>query len=480
MVEVHEQESASMVEIENSTKQDAIVLNRLVRPRIARRAKQKVSTPSPLSLVLADGVVAAISSTIAFSGASLVRSFWVQDSASGAVGLGELLIVFSICTLIASHVSGIQDPRHCVFDVKLVRKCILATIIAIISTYICFALFSFQLIGRVIGLHLVILLFAGLLAVRYVFSRVSARYRTIQCLVGDDRFHFDAAEIIQGRHDSKSVDEPLCFNANEDGSLIDFIHENRIDEIIMDTESHRITAAEMLAFAMAGIKVTQFPDYVSDQLGVVPIQSTPAEWLACSVETSRPFYVFFKRIFDIVSSLAALIVAIPMMAIAAVLIRLEGPGPVIYSQTRVGQYGRPFTIYKLRTMSVDAEQNGAQWAKSRDSRVTKIGNILRRTRIDEMPQFFNIILGDMSVVGPRPERPEFVSKLAAEIPFYDVRHLVAPGLTGWAQINLPYGASVEDSQSKLQYDLYYVRRCSLLIDIHICMRTAVALFHGGR
>jgi exopolysaccharide biosynthesis polyprenyl glycosylphosphotransferase len=451
-----------------------------VQPRITRRAKNKAATPSPLSLIVADGVVAAVTATFAYAVTTPLRSLWVDDIIRGPVTLVALLIPYVISVLVASHVSGLQDPRHCGVNSKLVRRCALAMILAMSFTYLYFALFSFQLLGRVLGLLLATSLVVGLFVIRYLFARLSHRYQTTHCIVGDDRFHFEAAQALHDRPAHIGVSKPLLFNINDDGSLIDFVHDNNIDEIVMDTKSQRITAAEMLALAVRGIKITPFPNYVSDQLGIVPIQSTSAEWLACSVEISRPFYFLVKRVFDIVGSMAALVVAMPMMLIAAALIRLEGRGPVIYSQTRTGQFGRPFTIYKLRTMSVNAERDGAQWAKTRDVRVTKVGRFLRRTRIDEMPQFFNIILGEMSIVGPRPERPEFVRELAAEIPFYDVRHLAKPGLTGWAQINLPYGASVEDSESKLEYDLYYVRRCSVLIDIHICLRTVVALFHGGR
>ena len=164
-----------------------------------------------------------------------------------------------------------------------------------------------------------------------------------------------------------------------------------------------------------------------------------------------------------------------------VLIRLESPGSAIYSQIRVGRFNRRFRIYKLRTMVSNAEEDGgAQWAKKGDVRVTRLGRMLRKTRIDELPQLWNILRGDMSLIGPRPERPEFVEELSEQIPFYSQRHLVTPGLTGWAQINYPYGASVNDALNKLTYDLYYVKKASLLLDLQILLRTIGAISKGAR
>jgi lipopolysaccharide/colanic/teichoic acid biosynthesis glycosyltransferase len=153
---------------------------------------------------------------------------------------------------------------------------------------------------------------------------------------------------------------------------------------------------------------------------------------------------------------------------------------VFYSQVRVGQFGRPFKIWKLRSMRSDAEKHGAQWAQQHDARVTRIGLFLRKTRLNEVPQFFNVFRGEMSFVGPRPERPEFVSGLAKEIPFYQQRHLLKPGITGWAQINYPYGATTADALNKLEYDLYYIKHASPLLDFQTILRTIGAVMKGAR
>jgi len=186
-----------------------------------------------------------------------------------------------------------------------------------------------------------------------------------------------------------------------------------------------------------------------------------------------------KRAIDLLTSLVILVLTAPFVALAMLAIRLEGRGPLLYRQERVTRDGRVFEILKLRTMQVNAEADGAVWAEVNDARVTRVGRFLRRTRLDELPQLFNVVRGDMSIVGPRPERPVFVADLAREIPLYNERHMVKAGLTGWAQVNYPYGASVEDARNKLSYDLYYVKNFSFLLDVLIFAQTVRVLFWPG-
>jgi sugar transferase (PEP-CTERM system associated) len=187
-----------------------------------------------------------------------------------------------------------------------------------------------------------------------------------------------------------------------------------------------------------------------------------------------------RRCGDIALALVLLVVALPVMLVTAIAIKFDRRGPVLYRQLRVGQHGRPFTLLKFRSMHVDAEAGGPTWAAPRDPRVTRVGAFIRRVRIDELPQLFNVLAGEMSFVGPRPERPHFVDQLAEVIPFYRDRNYVRPGITGWAQVNFPYGASIEDARQKLSYDLYYVKHRSLLLDILILFATVrVILFQEG-
>jgi exopolysaccharide biosynthesis polyprenyl glycosylphosphotransferase len=187
-----------------------------------------------------------------------------------------------------------------------------------------------------------------------------------------------------------------------------------------------------------------------------------------------------QRVTDIVLSLILLVATLPLMLVTALLVRLDSPGPVLYRQERVGLHGRPFTLLKFRSMRTDAEARGPVWAARRDPRVTRVGQFIRLTRIDELPQLLNVLRGEMSFIGPRPERPHFVEQLERVLPFYRDRALVKPGLTGWAQVNYPYGASVEDARAKLSYDLYYVKHRSLLLDLMILIATVrVVLFQRG-
>ena len=179
-----------------------------------------------------------------------------------------------------------------------------------------------------------------------------------------------------------------------------------------------------------------------------------------------------KRIFDVVVSLAVLLLTLPLIGFFALLVKLESKGPVFYRQERVGLYGQTFQIPKLRSMRQDAEADGIKWAEKDDPRITRVGRFIRLVRIDELPQLWSVLKGEMSFVGPRPERPQFVAELDEKLPFYAERHMVKPGITGWAQINYPYGASIEDARGKLEYDLYYAKNYSPFLDLLILLQTA--------
>jgi exopolysaccharide biosynthesis polyprenyl glycosylphosphotransferase len=238
---------------------------------------------------------------------------------------------------------------------------------------------------------------------------------------------------------------------------------------------------QLLACKKAGFPVVQYLSFVEHEIRRVDIKRMDLGWLVFS----DGFYFgaidrFLKRTFDLAVSLTMLILTAPLLLLGILAIRLDGPGPVFYQQDRVTLDGKIFQILKLRTMRVDAEASGAVWAAQQDSRITRAGAVLRRSRIDELPQLINILKGEMSFVGPRPERPMFVDELAAQIPLYRERHMVKAGLTGWAQVNYPYGASVDDARSKLSYDLYYVKNFSILFDFAILLQTLrVVLWPSG-
>lgn len=232
---------------------------------------------------------------------------------------------------------------------------------------------------------------------------------------------------------------------------------------------------------MHGIQVINKGAFVENYFYEIPADYMSFHWTTSFFAFSASSQTFLlKRLLDIALSLFGLSCTLPFYPIIALLIRLDSPGSIFFAQERVGYLGRPFKIYKFRTMRMDAEKNGAQWASKNDSRVTTLGRIFRKCRVDELPQLWNVLKGEMSVVGPRPERPEFVRSLLDEIPFYERRHLVPPGLTGWAQICYHYGASVEDARRKLQFDLYYVKHLSLLFDLKIILKTLPMIARGSR
>ncbi len=242
-------------------------------------------------------------------------------------------------------------------------------------------------------------------------------------------------------------------------------------------------AHDLLEAKLRGSMVVDIRSFYEHVVQRLPLSQINDEWLlqteGFSLNT-RGSLRRLKRALDVLISLLLLIPAAPIMLITAIVVRLESPGPVIYKQDRVGLFEKEFTVYKFRSMRADAEKNGAVWASAHDARVTTFGKFIRKVRIDELPQIWNILKGDMSFIGPRPERMAFVTKLKETIPYYSLRHTVKPGLTGWAQVCYPYGASEDDARRKLEYDLYYIKNMSILLDINIVFKTVgVVLFPKG-
>jgi sugar transferase (PEP-CTERM system associated) len=259
---------------------------------------------------------------------------------------------------------------------------------------------------------------------------------------------------------------------------------HRVEEIVvaMDDRRSGFPADELLECRLRGMRVTDLMTFLERESGRVCVELAHPSWLIFSSGFRCDFFrLTSKRLFDIGVSVAILALTLPISLLTALAIRVEDGGPVLYRQVRVGQNGRRFTIFKFRSMRVDAEEQGqARWAAPGDPRITRVGRIIRRLRIDEIPQAFNVLIGDMSFVGPRPERPEFVEQLTKAIPFYPQRHFVKPGVTGWAQVRYSYGSSEKDAQEKLEYDLYYVKHHSLAFDLMVLLQTVeIVLFRIG-
>lgn len=268
-----------------------------------------------------------------------------------------------------------------------------------------------------------------------------------------------------------------------DGRLYEVAMDLGVSALIVAIRERRgggLPINELLECKLRGMEILDLPAFFERQTGILPLESTNASWMIFSEGFSQgSLRDVVKRVFDLMVSGAFLLVLLPIMLLTALLIKLESRGPVFYTQERVGQFGQHFTIYKFRSMRTDAEKDGAPvWARQNDDRTTRVGRFIRRTRIDELPQTLNVFLGHMSFVGPRPERPYFVEDLSEQIPYYHARHSVKPGITGWAQVKFPYGASVEDAMHKLQYDLYYVKNHSLFLDLMILLQTAQVVVLG--
>jgi sugar transferase (PEP-CTERM system associated) len=267
--------------------------------------------------------------------------------------------------------------------------------------------------------------------------------------------------------------------------LADLARQHGVREIVVAVREQRgggLPMDQLLACRTQGVPILDRAAFYERTKAEVPIDSLKASWLVYgSGFVQGPLRRLAKRSFDIISSTVLLVLASPFMLLAAIAIKLDSPGPVLYRQERVGLAGKSFMCVKFRSMRTDAERDGvARWATKNDSRVTRVGAFMRKTRIDELPQLLSVLRGEMSMVGPRPERPSFVAQLREQIPFYDLRHSIKPGLTGWAQVRYSYGASLDDARRKHQFDLYYVKNNSLFLDLLVLIETVtVVLFREG-
>lgn len=283
--------------------------------------------------------------------------------------------------------------------------------------------------------------------------------------------------IERGQLEVLGVEGPraLAQGQRDPASLFELVREMRIDLVVVALEDRRrrLPIDELLACRLAGIGVLESEEIYERVTGKISVTALRPSYLIFNEGFVRsPWSQLAKRALDIAGASLGLLVTWPVMLVVALLVKANSEGPALFTQERVGMDGQPFTLLKFRSMRADAEQeSGPVWARQGDPRITSVGRFLRRSRLDELPQLFNVLAGQMSLVGPRPERPVFVQELAARIPYYNQRHIVKPGLTGWAQINYPYGSTVEDALQKLQYDLFYIKYASLLFDLSILFNT---------
>ena len=322
----------------------------------------------------------------------------------------------------------------------------------------------FLQLGRARGLQEHVLIVGTSAGARTVAREVLYQHDYAYRIVG----FIDDDPAMQGR----SVVNPKVIGTTAD--IVRLVREQRVNRIIVGLADRRgkLPIAELLEAKLQGVRIEE-PETTYERLtGKIMLEELKPSWLIFSDGfRARKLTRAAKRVVDLVLSIVGMVLAAPLMALTALAVRLDTPGPVVYAQERVGEHGRTFMVYKFRSMRTDAEAGTPIWARDQDERVTRVGRIIRLTRLDEIPQLWNVLRGDMSFVGPRPERPFFIEQLAEAIPFYRQRHAVKPGVTGWAQVKYRYGASIDDAREKLRYDLYYIKHMSIIFDLTIVFDT---------
>jgi sugar transferase (PEP-CTERM system associated) len=389
---------------------------------------------------------------------------------------------------------GLRNP----FFLKLMPSFVMGFVILTLVFYLAPELYF----GRGILLLVFVIGAAGIFLARIIFFKTSeARFleSRIMFLGGgplakecsdlaarNTSYHkYDIAGFIPIPNEELCVPDSSLLKVRDGDSLVSLANKYNVEEIVVSVQNRRggFPIKELLDCKLQGVKVTDAATFFERETCQIRVDSLQPSWLVFGGGFDQSFArTFMKRSFDLVCSIIILAVTFPIMLIAALMVWLEDRGPIFYSQERVGEDSKPFRVLKFRSMRADAEKSGKpQWAAQNDPRVTRVGNFMRRTRIDELPQILNVFKGEMSFVGPRPERPYFVEQLIEVVPYYNVRHSIKPGITGWAQVRYGYGSSAEDALQKLQYDLYYVKNNSLFLDVLVLIDTLkVVLFRSGR
>jgi len=444
----------------------------MIEQRVRRLSRRRLFTFNTLGWSITDAAIGFLSVVFGYFASPVASQVATSET---AVQLIPCAITFAMVLLPIAHIAGLHDPRRQSNFADLFVRCQVTVVIAIFALSLSWMLFSFLQVGRYVMIFTTLACFAGMISTRVVSQNWASAFKQKVCFIGSESFCARIAQFV----DDHPLGVAICERPHDNSNLGNWAASNDVDEVVFDSDVS--DELELLDCLDAGVKVSSYSDFVEEKYHRIPVGSIDVKWLfSARLDLAHPYYQGIKRIIDIVASLVGLTLTAPLITLSALAVKLESKGPAFYSQVRVGRFNRPFRIYKLRTMVQDSEKGGAQWAKKNDSRITQVGKFLRKTRLDELPQFWNVLKGEMSLVGPRPERPEFVEDLGKEIPFYLQRHLIKPGLTGWAQINYPYGASVEDAYNKLTYDFYYIKNASMGLDLQIFLRTIGTVMKGSR
>jgi len=406
-------------------------------------------------------------------------------------------IIFAIVLSLSCLVLGLYRRSLSWEDYSLIRRmCVSFFIAFLLITEIYYSLPEFFIARSVLG-YALFFGFFGMIVSRYLFYKfvnIDRLKRRVLVIGGGEKAHaltslndsfihkgFKIVGFFVLPGENLVIDKDLIIGAKK--SLLEISEELNIDEIVIALDDKRLKMPidGLLDCKMSGTTIMDIIVFYEQEKGIISLNDLYPSWLVYSDGFAQGgFKAVGKRSFDLLASLLLLAVAWPFMIITALAIILETglKGSVIYRQTRVGEHNKKFNVLKFRSMRIDAEKNGPQWAEQNDRRVTRVGSFIRKCRIDELPQIFNVLKGEMSFVGPRPERPEFVQGFEERIPYYRERHRVKPGITGWAQLCYPYGANEYDTIQKLQYDLYYVKNYSLFLDLSIMFNTVEIILWG--
>ena len=429
---------------------------------------------------------------------ALELRFWDSDWRSSFGGFMPKALLYAIILQLSLVAFGVYQRQAGRFIDMLVLRIASGLLLGMIPLGLGFYIAPTFFLGRSVLFLAVFISFVFISVIRLFFRKVikeSNMWTRILVLGAGDRADFIRNATDSGELAGLTIVAYVALPGDKetskdntvtlDESLIRYVENQDIDEIVIavdDRRSSSFPTKELIECKMSGINILDLVTFFERRAGKIRLDMLNPSWLYLSEGFDLgTFRRIGKRIFDILVVLVLLPIALPFGLLVGLAIFIEsgGRGSVLYSQLRVKQYGVPFKIYKFRSMVINAEKDGvAQWASKNDSRITRVGQIIRKGRLDELPQLFNVLNGDMSFVGPRPERPEFVEKLAETIPYYEERHRVKPGLTGWAQVCFSYGDTVGDSIEKLQYDLYYVKNYSLLLDLLILLQTAEVVMLG--
>ncbi len=393
-------------------------------------------------------------------------------------------LIFVIWILIF-YLADLYKKNYLKINLATVQVFILTIIIGVISSVILFYLFpSFFKLTPKANLVIFALIFGILdLGWRFILVKIyiSGGWRNRLLVIGDSPI---INEVINYLKNNPQVGYDIVVQIKEysDQKMIKNINQiiarDKINTIIILSHLKKDPEIVKVIYRLLSseIAIMDFITFYEIIFQKLLLEELEKNWFIEKIITKRHLFNFPKRLIDLILAFIFGAISFPIGILATVLIKITSSGPVIYKQRRIGKNEKEFTLYKFRTMKVDAEKNGAQWANKDDPRATPIGRFLRRTHLDELPQLLNIIKGDISFVGPRPERPEFVNQLKKEIPYYEIRHLIKPGLTGWAQINYRYGASIKETSEKLSYDIYYIKNRSLILDLLIIIKTIRLFF----